>query len=571
VNAARAAEPSAARDLAGLGLLALLVLGAGLGCRDPWPADEPRFALIARDMLAHGNWFVPMAGGDYYGDKPPVFFWAIAAMLALTGSLRVAFLLPCLLAALGTLALVYDLARRLWSREVAVAAAALLLFTVQFAMQARAAQIDGFLVFWTTLGVYGIARHLLLGPDWRWYALGGFAAGVGVITKGVGFLPLLLPLAALLLGRYAGFAFPGRVRGGWRWWLAPLAALAGVSLWFVPMLVQVAGSGDPGLVAYRNEILFHQTVTRYAGAWHHHEPFWFFLVEVIPPLWLPGTALLPWLVPRWREAWRGRDARPWLFLAWVVLVVAFFTASSGKRGVYVLPAVPAFVLACAPFLPGLWRRAGVQRVGFALAAVLAVLLASAAAYLQFIRPDRLAALAAEHGVRSVAPLWVASAAGLAALAAFRLRRGALAYGATFAAVLMLQGWWVNPMLDDARSSRAFMRGVEAATPANVELGLVQYPEQFLLQSTRPTVNFGHARWREGLAEPRDAARWLDSAPNRWLLVTDAHRRACFSQSPAQSVGRASGDDWWLVRAPADPACVAQGNPRAVRHYVPPAS
>ena len=27
--------------------LGLLVLGAGLGLRDPWPADEPRFALVA--------------------------------------------------------------------------------------------------------------------------------------------------------------------------------------------------------------------------------------------------------------------------------------------------------------------------------------------------------------------------------------------------------------------------------------------------------------------------------------------------------------------------------------------
>ena len=28
--------------------LALLVLGAGYGLRDPWPADEPRFVLVAK-------------------------------------------------------------------------------------------------------------------------------------------------------------------------------------------------------------------------------------------------------------------------------------------------------------------------------------------------------------------------------------------------------------------------------------------------------------------------------------------------------------------------------------------
>ena len=29
-------------------LLALIVLGAGIGLRDPWPSDEPRFALASK-------------------------------------------------------------------------------------------------------------------------------------------------------------------------------------------------------------------------------------------------------------------------------------------------------------------------------------------------------------------------------------------------------------------------------------------------------------------------------------------------------------------------------------------
>lgn len=568
-NAAPSDRAGALRDLAWLLGVALVVLGAGLGLRDPWPADEPRFALVARDMLANGNWFVPAIGGDVYGDKPPVFFWAIAAGLALTGSLRVAFLLPALLAALGTLALVYDLARRLWSREAGLLAGFLLLFTVQFGMQARAAQIDGFLLFWVALGLYGIGRHLLLGPDWRWFALGGFAAGVGVITKGVGFLPLLLPLVGLLLGRFAGFPLPGRVRGGWRWWLAPLAALAGISLWLVPMVVQVATSDDPALVAYRNEILFHQTVTRYADAWHHHRPFWFFVGEVIPGLWLPAIALLPWLVVRWRDAWRTRDPRPWLFLGWALLVLVFFSASSGKRGVYILPALPAYVLAAAPFLPELWRRTGVQRLGAVLTTLVGLAIAGAAWYLGHARPDKFAELRDAHGVISVAPLWAGAGVALVALLVFRVKRGALAFATTIAGAWLIQGWWVNPMLDAQRSGRAFMAAVEAAAPRDRELGLLAYREQFLLQAIRPTVNFGHARWREERAEPQDAARWLNAAPGRVLLVKAPHRALCFANAPARLVGQSAGEDWFLVEAPADPACAAQGRPETVRMYRPP--
>jgi 4-amino-4-deoxy-L-arabinose transferase-like glycosyltransferase len=391
-----------------------------------------------------------------------------------------------------------------------------------------------------------------------------------VITKGVGFLPLLLPLVALLLGRLGGFALPGRVRGGWRWWLAPLAALAGISLWLVPMVVQVATSEDPTLVAYRDEILFHQTVTRYADAWHHHRPFWFFLGEVIPGLWLPAIALLPWLVVRWRDAWRARDPRPWLFLGWALLVLLFFSASSGKRGVYILPALPAYVLAAAPFLPELWRRAGVQRLGAVLTALAGLAIAGGAWYLGHARPDKFAELRDAHGVISVAPLWAGATVALVALLVFRSKRGALAFATTIAGAWLIQGWWVNPMLDAQRSGRAFMAAVEAAAPPDRELGMLGYREQFLLQSTRPSVNFGHARWREELAEPQDAARWLNEAPGRLLLVKASHREPCFAAAPARPVGRSAGEEWFLVEAPADAGCAAAGRAEKVRRYRPPA-
>ena len=99
-------------DVIGLVVLALLLIATGLGLRDPWPADEPRFALVAQDMLRSGDWLFPRIGGDLYADKPPFFFWLLAASMALTGSMKVGFLLPSLLAGIGTVLLVYDLVRR---------------------------------------------------------------------------------------------------------------------------------------------------------------------------------------------------------------------------------------------------------------------------------------------------------------------------------------------------------------------------------------------------------------------------------------------------------------------------
>jgi 4-amino-4-deoxy-L-arabinose transferase-like glycosyltransferase len=119
-------------DLLWLIGLALLLMATGLGLRDPWPADEPRFALVAQDMQRSGDWMFPRVGGDLYADKPPVFFWLMAAAMALTGSLRLGFLLPSLLAGIGSVLLVYDLLRRVRGREVAFAGGLVLLLTFQF-------------------------------------------------------------------------------------------------------------------------------------------------------------------------------------------------------------------------------------------------------------------------------------------------------------------------------------------------------------------------------------------------------------------------------------------------------
>ena len=321
-----------ARDLFWLALALLVIIGTGVGIRDPWPADEPRFAAIARDMVATGEWLFPRVGGDLYQDKPPLFFWLLAVCYSLTGSIKWSFLLPSLAAAGGTLFLIYDLGRRLVSRDAGLAAALLTVCTLHFVMTMRGAQIDPTLCFLTTFSLYCLLRHLLLGPEWRWYAVGGFVAGLGVITKGVGFLPMLILIPFFLMRGFGwrGLATLDSGAVGWKWLLAPVAMLVAVSLWFVPMLVAVHASGAPEYAAYRDEILFKQTVGRYAASWHHVKAWYFFIVEIVPVLWLPWSALLFWLVPRFRNAFRERDARVWLPLFWMLTVLAVLLVQPGK-------------------------------------------------------------------------------------------------------------------------------------------------------------------------------------------------------------------------------------------------
>src|ERR1700761_9448804 len=123
-------------------LFALVILAAGIGLRDPWPSDEPRFALAAKQMVESGDWLFPQRGRELYSDKPPMLFWSEAAAYEVTRSWRVAFLLPSLIAGLVTLALTYQLGRRWWSPRAGLYAAIAVLFVFQFMYQVKRAQID---------------------------------------------------------------------------------------------------------------------------------------------------------------------------------------------------------------------------------------------------------------------------------------------------------------------------------------------------------------------------------------------------------------------------------------------
>jgi len=523
--------------------LALIVFSSGLGLRDPWAPDEPRFALIARDMLATGEWLIPYRNGELYPDKPPLFMWLSAIAQAATG-LRVGFLLPSLAAALATLALVHDLAARLWGRRAALAGALALVVTTQFAWQARFAQIDMLLVACTTFGLYGMARHLLLGPRWPWWWSGCAAMGLGVIAKGVGFLPLL----ALIPWAFARWrALPGAARidgTWWRWALGPVAMAAVVGAWLVPMLAHALGSSDPQLIAYSDDILVKQTAKRFADPDHHLRPFWHYLKNA-PVLWLPLTLLLPWAAaPWWRRLRRG-DARQWFLLGVATLIVLFFSVSPAKRGVYIFPALPAVALAMAPLIAGLIRRSDVARLALGLAGIIAgATLAGAAAAMCIQLPRKAARDLTEQNlvVTDFAPPLLVIGVGAVLLAVVLRRRGVIAFVAITCWAWFALGWLGYPTLA-TRSPRAFMARVDAKLGAR-ELGMINWREQFVLMSPRPVATFGYSG-KVGVVDEDAAARAWIAAGDRLLLIP-WFRSKPYVDLPRRDLGYMNGNRWMLV-------------------------
>jgi 4-amino-4-deoxy-L-arabinose transferase-like glycosyltransferase len=532
-------------DVVVIALLGAVVMSAGLGLRDPWPPDEPRFALVAREMLETDTWLIPHRNGEIYPDKPPLFMWLVAGSMLLTGSLRIGFLLPSLLAGVGTALLVYDLARRLWHRRIGLVAGLTATLTAQIVLQARTAQIDAVLTLWTTLALYGLLRHLLLGPAWRWWVVGWAAMGLGVITKGVGFLPVLV-LIPYVAARRRGWPGLPRFRFGlWHTLAGPVAMLAVIAAWLVPLLVAVGD--DPALAAYRDNILVKQTVHRYTAPWHHERWFGYYLLQVAPWAWMPVTLALPWLVPAWRNRLRRHEPRLLLLLGWIALVLLFFSASEGKRGVYLLPAAPALVLAAAPLLPGLLRRTGPRRAARGGTAVLASLIAAPAGMYLAGRSLglslQLGAYADEADMLAL-PLLAIGLTGLAIAVLARGRRAPPGLAAFLIVGWIGFGWWVLPRLNQVRSAAGVMDEVAVKLPPGDELGMVDWREQFVLHADRPVVTFGY-NVRELEREAREAASWAVAAPGRWLLVPEHLLPLCTS-GPTDNIGRRYRKDWHLV-------------------------
>lgn len=318
----------------GILILAAVLFLWFLWGHDLWAPDEPFFGEGAREMLVDGHWLVSHVNGVVNSHKPPLFFWLIAVFSIPFGAVtEFTARLPSVLAALGTLILVLRLGERWFGRRTAAAAAVILTTSYMFWDKARWSQIDSLLCFliWLALTAF---------VEWRSGEADGrragvlFWAAVGLAVLAKGPVGLLLPLGVVLvflaverdlasLRRFAPLTGPMvfvLITGAW---------VTAATLW---------GPADYSVLGALRE----HFVERGIHGMHHAQPFWYY-AERLPLSLLPWTGLLPGaLVVAWRERKRSAGLR-FCFVA-AIFVVVFFSISTEKRDLYVLPAFPALAL-----------------------------------------------------------------------------------------------------------------------------------------------------------------------------------------------------------------------------------
>ncbi len=509
------------RDLVALLLLTGLALGLGLGSRSPWWPAESGVALAGSEMLGIGQWRIPQLGGQPT-DQPILPVWLSAFAQQMFGSVRAGFLVPTFAAALATMALVWDFARRLSGREAALAAGLLLLITLQFGAAARNGAPDMLLCLFTTLTLYGLLRHLLFGPARGWFLAGSAAAGIGMLAHPMGYLGLLtlVPWAA---GRMRGWPACRPEPTPWAAAAAMFLVIAAVPL-LLALTTGITGDQAPeGLVAR----------IRGTSGWPEGPGFLLFW-------WLPLTALAIWLWPRWREALTDGDVRILLLGGWLILAGLVLAFGTDGRSRDFLPLLPAAVLLASPWLPMLSRCRSVRQAALALTFAVPLSVLAFALW-----PPAFVQAAQTSGEAFPWPFvqWaVLPALGIGILLGPRHPLAAM--------VLVICGTGVllstlgRPTLDDTRSGRDVMALAELTAPAGQALGLLDPDPRFLLTASRPLALA--ARQADRREEHRAMFAWLADHEGRRLLASGTSA-GCFDTHGATLLGSIGLEAWYLLR------------------------
>jgi len=346
-------------------LLLAVAWFATIGIRPLLEPDEARYAEIPREMAASSDWLTPRLNGFKYFEKPPLQYWATAAIYSVFGFSEWAARFWAFALAFLCIPMTYAFARHLYESDAAgVAAASALTINPYFAIVGQLNLLDSGFCFFLTAAIFcflraGTAAHEEA-AERRWMLLASAALALAVLSKGVAALVLVgsVMLIHLVLTRQP------RPWRRWHFGVTVPAFLAITLPWFGAMSVK-----NPEFPGF---FFIHEHFARYLTTVSDRvEPWWYFGPVVL-------LALLPWLGCAWPAAREARVAREWdsrssavAFLAiWCIFVLLFFSASHSKLATYVMPLMPALAVLLAPTI--VRRRNSLRHAAWAASGIVLV-------------------------------------------------------------------------------------------------------------------------------------------------------------------------------------------------------
>ena len=130
------------RNLLLLAVVSCLIFFIGLGGVPLLDPDEPVYAQTPKEMLAAHDLLSPRIYGDYWYDKPPMYYWLVAGSFSLFGVNEFAARFPSAVMGLGCVFYLFFAVRRLLNETAAFWSAMVLATSLGFFYIAKAAVTD---------------------------------------------------------------------------------------------------------------------------------------------------------------------------------------------------------------------------------------------------------------------------------------------------------------------------------------------------------------------------------------------------------------------------------------------
>mgnify|MGYP001355546979 CR=1 FL=1 len=511
--------------------LSVLLFFFGLGARDFWAPVEPRYAEIARVMLAKGEWIVPTVNGDLYTDKPILYFWLVVLVSKLFGAVNEwSVRLPAAIGGVGFVLTTYWLGKEFFSARVGVLGATILATSMRVIWESRWAHIDMLFGCFFVLSIYFAARCFFRRGNSYEILLAYSFMALATLAKGL--IGVVLP--ALLLISFVIARRDWRMIAGAKLPLGIPLFLLIAAPWF--FIVSQATEGK-----WLTDFLYIQHFQRYIAGAGHRQPFYYYFAT-LPVDLLPWTIfVIPTLVAYWPYRNASREPVLLFFVLWFLTVFLFFSFSDTKRELYLVPLLPTLALLLGHYFNdlssgeiadgSLYRWLGMGN--FALIAISGVAMPFA---VWFIRREALwvtlpaSAMLAAGGASAVYFIWQRQPLRTVAAIALMMTMGMLS-----------AAQWIFPYMEQFKSRRSFASAIHKIVPSDVPL--------YIYADTMNDFNFYLERAAiPVLSSPADVEKLRAGARASYLLIKERDLKKLNMIAPQRIVlsNSAASTNWNLA-------------------------
>lgn len=335
----------------GLGIIFYFIFFHGIGTYSLMDVDETRYVAMSRDMFHSKDFLTLYLNGQYFFEKPPLYFWQECLSFALWGGKVNEFTARFPVALLGFLFsfIVYFTCRKRINRRFGVFTSLILATSLEFIMLAKYAILDIVLTFYIGLALVCYFQVYFCQDNHKkfyWWAFYAFT-GLAVMAKGIP--GIAIPFGTVFFTAIMAKKFKDIFK--------PLYLIPGMLLFLLivlPWHIIMFKIHNP---LFFDEYIIKHHLHRFLNTANNEigrkQPFYYYFIII---LW----GFIPWVfsmiavfvdkIKNWKKQNYIEKIKTFNFdsldnvhkmlaLCWVAVlwIMIFFTSSSTKLATYILP------------------------------------------------------------------------------------------------------------------------------------------------------------------------------------------------------------------------------------------